>query len=555
MKKSTILFLFIHFWIYCLSQNPLDPYIGGWAGKMNEPNAFNFTIELREDKQEQFKIDFIGPDTISTILLSRDNNNYLKGRSNNQLDVSIEITDERPIVFIQTGNHLSYIHLDKVQPDIWSGSWNLLISENIIPTFYLSLDSFNNGNYGASTFFKEPTFHSMFGQEFSNKKTEFEFIDIRSNIKFKGILKEGRIDLIFNFLNESTVIELSPLPYDQWEIGVPSLENKNPNSLRLSNNKFSRLLQDVVNDTLEGTHSVLISQKGEMIFEHYFDGFSANLPHDTRSLSKSFASALIGIAISKNILKDEKTPIIDFFETIYPDINWSNGKDSITLHHLLTMSSGLDAIDFGLNRMSYANEGAYQNQADWTKHILSSPMINQVGKIANYGSGSPHLLSPILSNQLEEDLAFFIHKSLFQPLGILNYRIQTNNKSEPYLGGGWYFTPRDLMKFGQLYLNKGNWEGEQIIPEEWINQSMDKHVVLENTINKNQYGYLFWHKTYNLNNKNIHSIEARGSGGQYLFIIPEYDLVAVITSGNYRNNKGFQPERIMHEYILKELIK
>ncbi|MER3329217.1 MAG: serine hydrolase, partial [Candidatus Kapaibacterium sp.] len=109
--------------------------------------------------------------------------------------------------------------------------------------------------------------------------------------------------------------------------------------------------------------------------------------------------------------------------------------------------------------------------------------------------------------------------------------------------------------FGQLYLNNGLWEGKEIISKQWIKKSFDKYYFLENTFDKNEYGYLFWHKTYNAKGRKITSIEARGSGGQYLFIIPEYELVVVITSGNYRNNRGFQPELIMEKYILPEFVK
>lgn len=314
-------------------------------------------------------------------------------------------------------------------------------------------------------------------------------------------------------------------------------------------------MTNIRNDTLERTHAVVISQYGETILEEYFAGFTQHTPHDTRSLSKSFASAITGIAIDDQILGGEHLPIRNFLEDQYPEIAWEDGKAEITIHHLLTMSSGLDAIDFGLNRNSFANEGAFQSQEDWTAHILSAPMVYRPGGSANYGSGNPHLLSPVLSSAIGERLEFYMHKELFQPLSIKNYRIQTNNEDQPYFGGGWYLTPRDLQKFGQLYLNKGSWNGKEILSQQWVDKSFDKHDVLENTRDKNEYGYLFWHKTYDVKGKKIESIEARGSGGQYLFIIPEYEVVAVITSGNYRNGKGFQPEKIMERYILPELVE
>lgn len=528
----------------------MEEYVGGWAGKFVEKNPFLFDIEI-VPTQKEFLARFKGKSSITEIPLKADKSNYLVGKLEGQLTLRIDTINTVPIAFIQTGHHLSNIDLKKTEARTWKGQWNLLIGESLSPTLFLSLDETEDGNYAASTFFKEPTFHYMWGQNFKVRQNEIEFIDIRSNIKFRGTLNGNQIDLTLQFLDESTKIKLSPMPYNQWQIGQ-IIENKNEVS---PSTRFPKLVTDIKNDILERTHSVVISQYGEIIFERYFDGFTSNTPHDTRSLSKSFASAIVGLTIADQKISSEHVLIKDFFENQYPEIEWKDGKQDISIHHLLTMSSGLDAIDFGLNRNSFANEGAYQSQEDWNKHILKAPMIYLPGDEANYGSGNPHLLSPIISSSISERLEFYIHKKLLQPLDINNYRIQTNNTDQPYFGGGWYLTPKDLLKFGQLYLNKGIWEGEQIIPEQWIHKSIDKHYVLDNTWDKNEYGYLFWHKTYNVKGEKVNSIEARGSGGQYLFIIPEYELVAVITSGNYRNNKGFQPEKIMEEYILVEIIK
>lgn len=555
MTQKLIAILLIFTFNSCNGQDLIDTYIGGWSGELEEPNPFLFEINIKIDEPDKSEAYFIGQDTITTIKLSTENEQYLIGRFTDQLIIRVDYNENNPIAFIHTGHHLSHLALEKSGVNSWTGKWNLLIEASNSPTFYLSLDKFDDGNYGASTFFKEPTFHYMWGQEFKYKEDVFEFVDIRSDLNFQGHLLNGKIDLTFNFLNEEAKVELLPLPYNEWEIGHSKEQNVNQNDVKLEAKTFSRLLTDILNDTLDGTHSVIISIDGNIIFEQYFDDFTPNTPHDTRSLTKSFASAITGIAIAQNIIESENIYIKPFFEESYPRIDWSNGKDSITVAHLLTMSSGLDAIDFGLNRTSFANEGNYQEQEDWTEYILSAPMVNQAGGAHYYGSGNPHLLAPILSSKLDERLEFFIHKNLFQPLSITNYRIQTDNKDLPYFGGGWYFTPMDLLKFGQLYLNKGSWEDNQIIPESWVEKSLHKYGFLENAWDKNEYGYLFWHKTYEIGGRKIESIEARGAGGQYLFIVPEMDLVVNITSGNYRNNKGFQPERIMKDYILTEILR
>jgi CubicO group peptidase (beta-lactamase class C family) len=107
-----------------------------------------------------------------------------------------------------------------------------------------------------------------------------------------------------------------------------------------------------------------------------------------------------------------------------------------------------------------------------------------------------------------------------------------------------------MLKFGELYLNHGKWNKKRILSKKWIESSFQNYRPLENTVDKNGYGYLWWHNTYQNNEKSIASIEARGAGGQYIFVIPSLKTVVVITSGNYRNGKTQQPEKIFKNYIL-----
>ena len=214
------------------------------------------------------------------------------------------------------------------------------------------------------------------------------------------------------------------------------------------------------------------------------------------------------------------------------------------------MSSGLDAVDFGTNRKSLASEDNYQSTQDWTKTILEAPMINEPNTHANYGSANPYLLGVVMDSAVSEPLELFMDKNLFQKLGISNYIIQTDMAGRPYFGGGMYLTPRDMIKFGELYLKNGKWKKHQILSKDWINNSFKNYKVLENTPDKNGYGYLWWHNNYQINGELLKSIEARGAGGQYIFIIPSLETVVVITAGNYRNGKTQQPELILEKYIL-----
>jgi CubicO group peptidase (beta-lactamase class C family) len=219
------------------------------------------------------------------------------------------------------------------------------------------------------------------------------------------------------------------------------------------------------------------------------------------------------------------------------------------------MSSGLDAIDYGINAnpKSPAVEDSYQKSKDWTQAVLSAPMLNNPNSKANYGSANPYLLGVAMDSLVSEPLELFMDTYLFQKLSISNYIIQTDLNGIPYFGGGMYLKPIDMLKFGELYLNKGKWDSKRILSKKWIESSFTNYRVLENTRDKNGYGYLWWHNTYQVNGKNIEAIEARGNGGQYIFVVPSLKVVVVITSGNYRNGKTQQPETIFKNYILPYL--
>lgn len=104
-------------------------------------------------------------------------------------------------------------------------------------------------------------------------------------------------------------------------------------------------------------------------------------------------------------------------------------------------------------------------------------------------------------------------KYLLQPLDVSEYIIQNDDTGRPYFGGGMYLRPRDMLKFGQLYLDKGTWKEKRIISTKWVEQSYEKYTVLENTEDQSEYGYLWWHQTYQMNDRKIAAVEARGAGG------------------------------------------
>jgi CubicO group peptidase (beta-lactamase class C family) len=409
--------------------------------------------------------------------------------------------------------------------------------------FYLSVENGDENDYQAYPIFGDDRFTGTWCGNFQKEKDLISFTDFKTGLQFRGKLTTDKIQLEI-YLGKKSITKVTlKKSTSGWKIGGFHSDDKT-SILQLT--KMETLISK---DSLPNTHSVLISKKGKIIYENYFDGFNSNIPHDMKSASKSISSAIVGVAKDKSLFISVEQSIFDFLPNKYQTLKDSL-KSKIDIQSLLTMSSGLDADDYTSDRKSVASENNYQPTRDWTETVLKASMINKPNAEANYGSANPYLLGVALDSVVSEPLELFMDKYLFQKLEISNYIIQTDSKGNPYFGGGMYLTSKDMLKFGELYLNKGKSKSKRILSKKWVKNSFKNYRNLENVPDKNGYGYLWWHNTYHINGKNIESIEARGAGGQYIFVIPNLELVVVITSGNYRNGKTQQPEMLFEQYIL-----
>jgi len=290
--------------------------------------------------------------------------------------------------------------------------------------------------------------------------------------------------------------------------------------------------------------------------EEYFYGFDRAVMHDMRSASKTLTSTLIGLAVQEGRIEGSGATALSFFPNYRRYANWDPRKADIEIRHLLTMSSGLDANDS--DPESAASEGFYQSQTirpDWVKLALDAPMIADPGSQPLYGGANPLILGGILANVVDVPVEWFAHLALFDPLGVQHYKFFLDPTGIVYMGGGLYLRPRDMLKFGQLYLDGGVWQGRRVLDEGWIDESWGRYGRLAPLDrNGHQYGYLWWHHQYELGDRTIETVEARGNGGQYIFVVPSLDLVVVITSGNFRNGKTREPEDIMRRFVLPAVL-
>jgi CubicO group peptidase (beta-lactamase class C family) len=268
-------------------------------------------------------------------------------------------------------------------------------------------------------------------------------------------------------------------------------------------------------------HSLLIVRNGYLVLDAYFYPYDARNLHDLASVTKSVISTLIGIAIDQGRLKSTSQHVPDLFPQ-RSIANPDERKQAITIESLLTMTSGLkcqpDDNELTLHQMM-ASE-------DWVQFMLDLPMADQPGIKFVYCSGGMHLLSGIISQATSTSAIDFARRTLFEPLGIHDAVWPIDPHAINHGWGDLHLHPRDMAKLGYLYLNHGSWEGKHIVSPEWVAGSTSVHV---HTGLHSDYGYGWWVRPKD------GLYEAVGRGGQRITVLPDLNLVVVMTGG------GFEP--------------
>lgn len=282
--------------------------------------------------------------------------------------------------------------------------------------------------------------------------------------------------------------------------------------------------------------SLLIIRNGYLVYESYPSSYyDKNSQHHIYSCTKVFTSALIGVAVEESYITGIDDYVLDYFSNKTFD-NMDSRKQEITIRHLLTMTSGLEWTD----QVNYYEMEGY---SDWVQYILDRPMQHQPGMVWNYNTGCSHLLSAILEDVTPNGSHAYANTHLFNPLNITNYTWVKDPQGIPIGGTLLYLTPRDMAKFGFLYLMNGNWNGTQLIPSNWIIESVTPFMDVEfDQGHGSGYGYQWWIYRW------ANAYTARGSYEQYIVVIPDFDLIVVSTG-----NTNFQFIRLLVDYILSSV--
>ncbi len=320
----------------------------------------------------------------------------------------------------------------------------------------------------------------------------------------------------------------------EWPVSSPEEQGFDPEM-------FSRALEEAKNRTF--IFSLVVVRHGYLVSEYYrwTDYYNRNDPWMVRSMTKSFISALIGIAIEHGYIDSVGQHVLDFFpEYVTPSLD--PRKQDMTIEDLLTMKSGLPSDGSADTLLS--------GQYDFIKDILECPLIDDPGEDFHYSSIGAHLLSGILTKASGMNTRDFADQYLCEPLGISIPYWDADPQGYPYGGSGMRLMPRDMARFGLLYLQNGSIDGRRILSEAWIRASFQDYEggdwtwgVLEHV----GYGYLWWMADMG----DYRIFFALGWSGQYILVIPDLDMVIVTTS-----NFPFEPEESdLRERSILELVK
>jgi CubicO group peptidase (beta-lactamase class C family) len=318
--------------------------------------------------------------------------------------------------------------------------------------------------------------------------------------------------------------------------------------------KIRELGRKVAAKDLKDITSVVVIEDGKLLIEEYFNGADRTTLHDTRSVGKTFTSALMGAALRDGHIKSLDQTLGEFYD-LKSFANYSAKKSAVTLRNLLTMSSAFLGSDN--DAASPGNEENMYPTPNWVKFALDLPMdeAKENGKQWDYFTAGVVLLGDILNKSVPGGLERYADRVLFKPLGITRYEWQYTPQKVVNTAGGLRMSSLDYAKFGQLYMNRGHWNGASVLPEEWVTRSFQRYVPIP-FMKEGYYGFLFWNSTFHVNGRACEAFFCTGNGGNKIYVFTDLPLVVVITATAYgKPYMHSQVDRMMEQYILPAVLR
>jgi CubicO group peptidase (beta-lactamase class C family) len=397
----------------------------------------------------------------------------------------------------------------------------------------------------------------------------FKFIEMRK-CNVESVFRFSILLLFasFSFLscNESDSVTDPPEGY-QYKVPQQTGDGWETSPLRsvgMSEIPIENLMNRLEKIGDHGIHSLLIVRDGKLVFEEYFEGdkfnlaqwtgergFDINDTHNLCSATKSFTSALIGIAIDKGYINSVDQKVFEFFPEHVDLLTIAPEKENLTIEHLLTMRSGIEWDDETYSYHDPRND-MYRMfiSSDPIRYILSKDLIETPGTVFDYRNCNTNLLGAIVAKASGQRLDNFCENYLFSKLGISNFEWQMLPNNAVFCSGDLRLRPRDMAKFGYLFLCEGMWNDEQVVSREWVNVSTQKYTALNNYwFDSDGYGYQWWQW------ENIHGIPypaymASGWGGQWIIVSKIMNTIIITTGGNYYTEELMPIQSILINFIL-----
>jgi len=299
----------------------------------------------------------------------------------------------------------------------------------------------------------------------------------------------------------------------------------------------------------DNLHSLLIARGGRIVAELYRKGqdrsardffshevsFGPGDRHDMRSISKSVVGLLFGIVRQDGKLPALSAPVVDLYPG-YPTLTSEPARRAITIEHMLMMSNGLEWHETAATYGSFSNDET-RLFWDWSpvKFVLSRPVVAPPGQRFDYNGGNTAVIADLLERATGTSLDRLARTRLFEPLGITDSEWIGDLWGRPMAYAGVRLKPRDLLKIGQMMLDQGRWQGRQVVPAEWVAESIRPHIATTGKGAGSGYGYFWWTGTVDWRGKELPWSAAVGNGGQRLFLVPALDLAMVMTAGVYND--------------------
>lgn len=377
-------------------------------------------------------------------------------------------------------------------------------------------------------------------------------IEMRAYLDHSGVVAVG--DLIAKGQIILAIAEPDEVSEDQL-----ALQEIAPNSgwplskASFDENKIRELNRKIAQRKFKKITSIVAIKDGELLIEEYFNKANRTTTHNTRSVGKSFASTLTGIAIEDEHILNTNQTLGDFYDLTAFD-NYSSEKNNVTLKSLLTMSSGVDGSD-----EDYSSPGNEENMYptdNWVKFALDLPMDDdkEIGRNWDYFTAGIVVLGDILDQSVPNGLEAYADTKLFAPLGITNYKWQHTPQNVANTAGGLQMSSLDYAKYGQLYKNGGVWNEVQVLSKNWVEASLTNYFPPNDR--HEEYGLLFWRQEFSINGKKYEAFACSGNGGNKIYIFSDLPLVVVITATAYGQPYAHpQVHKIMQQYLLPAIIE